>query len=61
MEELHRLESEVAPIGLYFSETGDEHWGRRREELLDAKCLRRVLGVKVMDRIRNKGDIRERC
>ena len=32
----------------------------RREELFDAKCLIRVLGVNVMDRIRNREDIRER-
>ena len=28
---------------------------RKREEMFDIKCLRKVLGVRVMERIRSRG------
>ena len=54
-------ESIVIPTVLY----GSECWclnaeERHRLEVFDMRCLRRVLGVSVMDRIRS-AEIRERC
>ena len=53
---LVNLEGMVAPTVSYGSKTWFQYGrSRSKEELFDMNCLRKALGVNVMDKIRNIG------
>ena len=55
-----QYEGVIVPTGLY----GAEAWGkrsaqRRKVNVLDMKCLRRLVGVTRMDRVKKKSSVGE--
>ena len=53
------LEGLVAPTTLYGSEIWMLNTGERRVEVFDMKCLRSVLGMHILGRVRNSATKRK--